>query len=475
MKDEVSIAIVAPVQPEDFFDQLWQGVWEATFDLASFGVEVQNLTTERYAVEGQRRILEHLLEERVDAIAVIPAHASALDDLIAQHESAGTLVVTFHGDAPASRRSAFVGAEPFQAGVLAAEVLLKLMGNRGRVISFPGSIEKYHLAQRYAGFRSELARHAGLVSEEEALAGRWLSSARLESGDAVYVGDEDLVDVATALERAGVQVPCIGFGSTDSIRPLLDRRAVSAVVDASRYQEGYFAVQKAYQSILMRESGESLSGVQIPSTVVFASNADTGDSLRNAFEMVVRQRTEILFHYKQRLEQANAELMSLSITDPLTGLLNRRKFEEVMANEVARARRYGDLSLLMIDVDRFKSVNDRHGHPAGDEVLRAIARVLKKCCRATDTCARLGGDEFALILPHSDNRAADIVRERIGTESARTRVPTGRGELEISLSIGAATMPTDASDSEGLIAAADADMYRVKHASKMGLNRGVKV
>jgi len=465
VKGDVSIAIVAPLQPEDFFDQLWQGVWEATFDLASFGVQVQNLPTDRYDVGGQRQILQHLIEGGVDAIAILPAHVSALNDLIDRHESAGTPVVTFHGDAPDSRRSAFVGPDPHQAGVLAGEVLTKLMGNRGRVISFPGDQQKYHLARRYEGFRAELARWPELMSEAASMLDQVIP------GDGVYVGNEDLVKVATALERAGIQVPCVGFGNTESVRPLLASQAVSAVIDESRYQEGYFAVQKAYQSILRRSSGEDLKGVRIPSSVVFATNAaDTGNSLHSAFEMVVRQRTEVLFNYKQRLEQANAELMSLSITDPLTGLLNRRKFEEVMANEVARARRYGDLSLLIIDLDGFKSVNDRYGHQAGDEVLKAVARVLKNSCRATDTCARLGGDEFAVVLPHTDSQGADIVRSRIRGEIARTRVPVGQVELELSLSAGAASMPGDASGADALIAAADADMYRVKQASRLHVN-----
>jgi len=104
---DISIAIVAPVQPEDLFDLLWQGVWEATFDLASFGVEVRNLPTKRYDVTGQRQILTGLLEEGVDGIALLPADVRELNPLIDEHESRGTPVVTFHSDAPDSRRAAF--------------------------------------------------------------------------------------------------------------------------------------------------------------------------------------------------------------------------------------------------------------------------------------------------------------------------------------------------------------------------------
>jgi diguanylate cyclase (GGDEF)-like protein len=182
--------------------------------------------------------------------------------------------------------------------------------------------------------------------------------------------------------------------------------------------------------------------------------------------MLVRQRTQVLCSYKERLEQANADLLSLAITDPLTGLLNRRKFEEVIAQEVERALRYGPLSLLMIDVNLFKQVNDQYGHQAGDEALKTVAGVLKSACRSTDFCARLGGDEFAVVLPHADAAATVVVRDRILHSLAATPVPLDGGLLTLSLSIGIASLPDDATASEGLIAAADSDMYRVKQASR---------
>ena len=181
--------------------------------------------------------------------------------------------------------------------------------------------------------------------------------------------------------------------------------------------------------------------------------------------MLLRQRTEALCSYKQRLEEANAELLNLAITDPLTGLLNRRKFEEMLENEVARARRYGPLSLLMIDLNLFKQVNDRFGHQAGDEVLKKAAELLRSCCRETDACARIGGDEFAVILPHTSAAAAALVRDRILKDTARTSLLIGDHELGLSLSIGTATL-TSETNASALIAAADADMYRVKEASR---------
>jgi diguanylate cyclase (GGDEF)-like protein len=475
MRDNVTIAIVAPSQPEDFFDLLWQGVWEATFDLSSFGVEVQNLTIERADAGEQRKILEMLLDSRPDAIALLPVHVSALDDLINQHVRRGTPVITFHGDAPESGRVAFVRPDLNQSGVLAGEVLAKLMRGNGRILSFPGSLDQFHLAQRYQGFCRSLARYAGHIENAP-----WCTASSvaplitpelLEAFGPIagcYIGNEELVRIAAVLETLEVKVPCVGFSNTEQVRPFLERGVVSAVIDERRYRLGYFAVQKAYDALVKREKGAPLASIQTPSTVVFAANAShSEDSLSNAFELLVRQRTEALMSYKKSLEEANAKLLDLAVTDPLTGLYNRRKFEEVLNQEVARVRRYhGSLSLLAIDLDRFKSVNDQFGHQTGDDALKAVAKVLQSCCRATDSCARLGGDEFAVILPHSDASAAAVVRQRIQQEMARVAVPTAQGSVTIGLSIGIASSPVEADGAEQLIAAADAAMYQAKQASR---------
>lgn len=459
---EASIAIIAPLQPEDFFDLLWQGVWEATFDLAPFGVQVRNLPSERYNVQEQQEILEQLLEDRVNGIAIAPAHVDALNPLIDAHQARGTPVVTFHGDAPASRRAAFVGPDAFRAGRLAGELLAKLMGGKGRAISIPGNTEKHHLAQREQGFLSEVAKLPDCI----VVRADGLDRAILQSADGVYAGNEELAEIAAALEEAGVRVPCVGFGNTESVQPFLQRRTVSAVIDEQRYLQGYFAVQKVYEAICKSAHGGTVAGIQIPSDIAVAANApESRDSLHEAFELLLRQRTESLCSYKQRLEEANAELLNLAITDPLTGLMNRRKFGQVLENEVSRARRYGPLSLLLIDLNLFKLVNDRFGHPAGDEVLKGVAGLLKSCCRETDACARIGGDEFAVILPHTSGSAAAIVRDRIMKDAGRTKLVIGGNEVRLSMSIGIASLSNE-TDASGLIAAADADMYRMKQASR---------
>ncbi len=470
MRENVSIAVVAPLQPEYFYDLMWEGVWEATFDLNAFGVQVQNLVTQRHDFAGQRDMLQSLLETEIDGIAILPSHFSGLNDLISEHQRRGTPVVTFHSDAPDSKRVAFVGPKSTAAGALAAEVLSKLMHGRGRVLSFPGSSGRQHFAARYAGFHAELARSSDLAetvfpNPVESVTPELLSAVQLVDG--VYVGCQELVHVAAALEQSGLNIPVVGFSNTEPSRGFLERGVISAVIDENRYLQGYFAVQKTYEAILHQEQGDKLRGITVPSTVAFAVNAnELNESVNSAFEMLVGQRTQALVSYKDKLEQANRELLNLSITDPLTGLLNRRRFEEVVRQEVARAHRYGPLSLLMIDLDSFKQVNDLYGHQAGDEALKTVARVLLSCCRTTDFCARLGGDEFAVILLHGDAQAASIVRARILEGIAQTPVQFGSRQLTIGLSIGAASLPQDAQTAEALMAAADYGMYLIKQASR---------
>ena len=111
-------------------------------------------------------------------------------------------------------------------------------------------------------------------------------------------------------------------------------------------------------------------------------------------------------------------------------------------------------------------MNDCYGHHAGDEALKTVAGVLNSCCRSTDVCARLGGDEFAVILPQTDAAAAPFVRDRILHTIAQTPLPLGERQIKLSLSIGIASLPDDATESEALIAFADSEMYRVKQASR---------
>ena len=152
-------------------------------------------------------------------------------------------------------------------------------------------------------------------------------------------------------------------------------------------------------------------------------------------------------------------------TDPLTGLYNRRLFTESFEKELNRARRYGlPLSIVILDLHRFKEVNDKYGHPRGDDVLRAAASTLQKALRTSDSAFRIGGDEFALLLPQTDAAQGLALSRRVGTVFAETLQPLHLA-ISVTMDHGVATFPPDGDQSDLLIRVADERLYRLKHAN----------
>jgi diguanylate cyclase (GGDEF)-like protein len=162
---------------------------------------------------------------------------------------------------------------------------------------------------------------------------------------------------------------------------------------------------------------------------------------------------------------------ALSVTDDLTGLYNSRYLDQVLRRESKRASRSGrPLSLLFIDLDGFKSVNDKHGHLCGSRALVEAASVIRRCARETDVPARFGGDEFALVLPDTGSEGAVAVAERLRERIAAHAFLANEGlTISLTASVGVATLPDVAASAEGLIKAADTAMYRVKDRGKNGV------
>ena len=158
-----------------------------------------------------------------------------------------------------------------------------------------------------------------------------------------------------------------------------------------------------------------------------------------------------------------------AIYDHLTGVYNRSYFEGRLSHEIRRARRYGQhLSLLILDLDNFKSINDTRGHPIGDAVLREVGKLIVENVRDIDIAARYGGEEFAVILPETRRAGAFIVAERIRVQMQRNYRKKGYLEraLHATLSGGLACFPEDADGPEGLVARSDEALYRAKRTGK---------
>lgn len=167
-------------------------------------------------------------------------------------------------------------------------------------------------------------------------------------------------------------------------------------------------------------------------------------------------RARTLLDFKAHLDTCEEE----AFTDHLTGLANRRRFERQLEREVSRTLRYGHaFCLLLLDIDNFKHVNDNHGHEAGDEALKSLAKVLQEGTRGIDLAARIGGEEFAILLTETSLGGAMDVAERLRLAVKGVQMPLVG---QIAASFGVAECPSSGQTARGLLAAADAALYQAK-------------
>jgi diguanylate cyclase (GGDEF)-like protein len=279
-------------------------------------------------------------------------------------------------------------------------------------------------------------------------------------------GHEDpaLDEALEAAERAAFKVrPDVGFELLEHVesdsRPLTQRSAVPASA------AGAFGLAMPLRARLgSRSSGQYVGVVSIARRGREFSHAEEKLLEYLAAQAAVSIENTDLHQTVQRQ----------AVTDELTGLWNVRQFHDALDHEVERARRFeGALGLAMLDIDDFKAVNDSYGHQQGDQVLAAVAGVLRELSRDIDTPARYGGEEMAVVLPGTAAEGAAQLAERMREAVQQLRVPRtdGAGHLTITASIGVAAIPVSAVDKDSLIAAADAALYRAKRAGKNRVER----
>jgi diguanylate cyclase (GGDEF)-like protein len=162
-----------------------------------------------------------------------------------------------------------------------------------------------------------------------------------------------------------------------------------------------------------------------------------------------------------------AEVQKMATVDALTGLLNRQQMGSILETEAERASRYRfSTSLVMIDLDHFKQINDTHGHARGDAVLRAFARILRQGTRRVDHMFRYGGEEFLSVLPHIPKENAKIYAERIRRTTAENLHLLAKLDEPLTISLGIAALPDDGQDIGQVLEKADAALYRAKEAGR---------
>ena len=214
-----------------------------------------------------------------------------------------------------------------------------------------------------------------------------------------------------------------------------------------------------WKGVRVRQAAEHLARQRL-----LVERTEALEALRRSDEQLAEQLA-LARRLNAELEQANRRLEEMATTDALTGLKNRRRFDEALEDACALATRYGEpLALILADVDEFKNYNDTHGHPAGDLVLRLVAAALRREVRGCDVVARFGGEEFAVILPRTGAAGAVIAAERL-----RASVEAGPWPLRrVTASFGVAASGPGGPGPQGLIEQADLALYRSKH---QGRNR----
>jgi two-component system cell cycle response regulator len=191
-------------------------------------------------------------------------------------------------------------------------------------------------------------------------------------------------------------------------------------------------------------------------------------------ELHARVRTQVRKkRYTERLRDNVQMSIEMAITDPLTGLYNRRYMENHLSSLVEQAAARGKpLTALVLDIDYFKAINDSHGHDAGDDVLREFATRIRKSIRGIDLACRHGGEEFVIVMPETDMAVATIVAERLRRRIASEpfTIQQGSGSVEVTISIGLATLDTVDDNAASILKRADQALYRAK---RDGRNRVV--
>lgn len=263
----------------------------------------------------------------------------------------------------------------------------------------------------------------------------------------------------------------------DAVMPLYRLRLCEITADTAaacgEHAAAYAALRKAHRlqdAVLGRAARARTISLQIAHELESTRRErDTAVDLAHRLEQV----NAVLRSQVAANEALQQQLQALVMEDPLTGLHNRRHLFQAGPQWVERARRGGaTLAVALIDLDHFKSVNDRHGHDAGDQVLRAFAAQLRRCLRSADLCCRYGGEEFVAVWPglRADKAAARL--QSLQREVAGLRFTGAAGEsFGISFSAGVADVPADGQTLPALLAAADAALYRAKAAGRSRICR----
>ncbi|PIE04694.1 MAG: hypothetical protein CSA76_02830 [Spirochaetales bacterium] len=290
------------------------------------------------------------------------------------------------------------------------------------------------------------------------------SNLRLSKGQQYIVGRSQEADIClpdkrvsrkhAAIKWSGTGYTLTDLQSTNGTYVNGGRAGSILLLDGDRIRIGSHDLQY----VVLSPHQEQMP--QPDDTIIFEKKVHELASEAGSSEMAAKIRSLKLYYNKKR-----DSLSDMAFRDELTGLFNRRYFDRKIQEEIERCTRYSRmLSLIICDIDHFKQFNDTFGHQTGDEILRTVAELLKKSCRASDTAARYGGEEMAVILPETDLDGAMLVAEKARTLiAARGGNDTG---ATVTVSMGVASFRSNTDGPAELIAAADKALYRAKAAGR---------
>lgn len=299
---------------------------------------------------------------------------------------------------------------------------------------------------------------------------RLLQSRSRDQGRVLLITDEPLVQFPAALEEAGIHVA----GSCSAIAaPILLRRARPQLVIAKVPFKG-MSIQELARMLAQSQdfiplilAGEEAASLELRRAAMLAGAFDYFRLPAEA-DLLVLVATQLI-----KLHQTMDRLRGEADLDHLTGLANRRRFRVALTRELERWRRYGaPCALLMLDIDHLKKINDTHGHPAGDLVIRGVAETLIRVSRDNDTAARLGGEEFALLLAGIDEEKAVLAANRLRAVLAEETI---ENVGNITVSIGVAACPAHANSERTLYAASDEALYVAKNRGRNRIATAPKI
>lgn len=261
---------------------------------------------------------------------------------------------------------------------------------------------------------------------------------------------------AAGIEKAKIRNLGLNLKSIDSKQYLEKIADPQSLEQLKQLMTDIFKVPD-YLALPMEEEGAITAYILVLGSVEDVSLRRLLDSFVNIFKVS---------YLNARMQK---RIHDMAIKDPLTGLYNRRYFNEKLEEELSRSRRTRlPVSLIYMDIDHFKKYNDNNGHPMGDVLLKMYSQVLKKTSRKNDIAARIGGEEFVIILPHTDKLGAAVKAEKLRRVIEATPFPNGDKQPlgKVSSSFGVSEYPSHCHDPEGLVKAADEALYQVKSSTR---------